>query len=92
MEDVRIVEDGVTNVRTAGTTRKSKRYIEITAKMQKITSETKIDKEVALIIKVPSENEIALLCTEIRKDVWITDFFASSHMTNTLAAGNVQPT
>ena len=61
-------------------------------KSANFTSETKTDKDVALITDIPSGSEIALHCTEIRKDVWITDFFASSHMTNTLAAGNVQPT
>ena len=47
-------------------------------------SETKVDKDVALITDIPSGSEKALFCTEIREDVWIANSGASSHMTNTL--------
>ena len=46
-----------------------------------VTSETKTDKDVALITDVTCGSETALLCTEICKDVFSG---ASSHMTNTL--------
>ena len=49
-----------------------------------MTSETKTDKDVALITDVPSGSETSLLCTEICKVVWIADLGASSHITNTL--------
>ena len=49
-----------------------------------MTSETKAEKDVALITEIPSGSETALLCTEIHEDVWIADSGASSHMTNTL--------
>ena len=49
-----------------------------------MTSETKAEKDVALIIDISSGNETALLCTEIHEDIWIADSGASSHMTNTL--------
>ena len=49
-----------------------------------VASETKADKDIALITKIPSGSKTALLCTEIREDVWIADSRASSHMTNTL--------
>ena len=49
-----------------------------------VASETKADKDIALITKIPSGSKTALLCTEIREDVWIEDSGASSHMTNTL--------
>ena len=47
-----------------------------------MTSETKGDKDVALIIDIPSESETSLLCKEIYENVWIAD--SGSHMTNTL--------
>ena len=49
-----------------------------------MTSETKADKDVALIIDFPSGSETALLCSEIREDVWVADSGALSHMTNKL--------
>ena len=49
-----------------------------------MTSETKTEKDVALITENPDGNENILLCTEILEDVWIADSEASSHMTNTL--------
>ena len=49
-----------------------------------VTSETKTNKDVALITDIPGKGETALLCTEIRKDVCIADSGASCHMTNTL--------
>ena len=49
-----------------------------------VTSETKEEKDVALITENPTGNENALFCTEIHEDVWIADSGASSHMTNTL--------
>ena len=49
-----------------------------------MTSETKAEKGVALITKIPSGSETELLCTEIHEDVRIADSGASSHMTNTL--------
>ena len=44
-----------------------------------VTSETKIDKDIAHIRFVPSGSEIALLCTEICKDVWIADSIWPTH-------------
>ena len=79
MEDVRIVEDGITNYLTVGTTKRSRKD-----KSTNVTSEKKIDKDIALITDIPSVSETVLLCTEICKDVWIADLGASSHMTNTL--------
>ena len=49
-----------------------------------VTSETKEEKDVALITENPTGNENILLCTEIHGDVWIADLGSSSHMTNTL--------
>ena len=49
-----------------------------------MTSETKADKDVALITDIPSGSETAPLCTEICEDVWIAASGASSHMINTL--------
>ena len=49
-----------------------------------MTSETKAEKDVALITENPIGNENVLLCTEIHEDVWIADLGTSSHMTNTL--------
>ena len=49
-----------------------------------MTSETKAHKDLALITDIPSGSETALLCTEIREDVWIADSGASCHMTKTL--------
>ena len=49
-----------------------------------MTSEIKADKDIALITDIPNGSKTALLCTEIREDVWIADSGASSHITNTL--------
>ena len=49
-----------------------------------VTSETKAEKDIALITEIPSGSETALLCREMNEDAWIADSGASSHMTNTL--------
>ena len=49
-----------------------------------VTSETKAEKDVALITENPNGNENVLLCTEILEDICNADSGASSHMTNTL--------
>ena len=54
-----------------------------------MNSETKAEKDIALITELPSGSETALLCTEIREDVWIVDSGASSHMTNKACTINV---
>ena len=53
MEDAHIVEDGVTNAQTAGTT-KSSRKENNNGESANMTLETKSDKDVVLIIDVPS--------------------------------------
>ena len=74
----------VTNAHTAGGKKKSAKDKKNNGKSANVTSETKIDKDIALITDILSGSETALLCTAIRKDVWIADFGTSSHMTNTL--------
>ena len=49
-----------------------------------MTSETKSDKDIALITDITSGSKSSLLCTERREDVWIADSVASNLMTNTL--------
>ena len=46
-----------------------------------VSSDTKSEKDIALIKNAPTGSEIALLSTEIRKDAWIADSCASSYMT-----------
>jgi len=38
-----------------------------------VTSETKEEKDVALITEIPSGNEKVFLCKKIHEDVWIAD-------------------
>ena len=59
MEDVCIVEDGVTSTLRQKNNSKS----------ANVTSEMKTDKDVVLITDIPGKSETALLCTEICKDM-----------------------
>ena len=54
------------------------------SKNANLTSETKSEKDVSLIINVPSRSETALLCTETCQDVQIANSGASTHITNPL--------